>query len=91
MPDFSYDGRIKIVSDYRNEATSFSNIVWTKEKIEEQIRQFQSGNLNAGKTDREDEIHRDREGDRKKQREKDIDKNTWTKKDIDKKDIEKNR
>jgi hypothetical protein len=49
MPDFSYDGRIKIVTDYRNEATSYSNMVWTKETIEEQVRQFQSGNLNAGK------------------------------------------
>ncbi len=69
MPDFSYDGRIKIVSDYRNEATSFSNIVWTKERIEEQVKQFQSGNLNAGKEERETKRHRDRETTRQRDRE----------------------
>jgi hypothetical protein len=48
LPDFSYDGRIKIVPEYRNEATSFNNIVWTKETVDKLINQFREGNLAAG-------------------------------------------
>ena len=48
LPDFSYDGRIKIVSEYRNEATSFTNVVWTKETVDNLVAQFKSGNLAAG-------------------------------------------
>jgi len=40
--DFSYDGRLKIVSDYRAEKAEgqFKDIVWHKEAVDHLVQQF---------------------------------------------------
>ena len=45
FPDFSYDGKIKIVTDYRDDSSQgqYSNIVWTKESIDGMVKQFKAG------------------------------------------------
>jgi hypothetical protein len=50
ISDFSYDGRIKIVSDYRDDSSQgqYSKIIWSKKSINNLVKQFRSGNLESG-------------------------------------------
>ena len=50
IPDFSYDGRINIVSDYRDDTSNgqYSKVIWSKKSVDSLVKQFQNGNLNSG-------------------------------------------